>query len=104
RRHLKSEKMQDLVEAHGNLLHEDAMRLISDTELRLVLLYENAYSSSIVPLKLYNYLSMNGPILAIGPERGRMASIISDTRMGVVFSPARGADAIHAQLHLYYQA
>lgn len=104
RNYLKSEGMEDLVEAHGNLPHADAMRLTAETELRVLLLYENAYSNSIVPLKLYNYLIMNGPILAIAPEEGRTASIIADTRMGVVISPRRGVDAVYRQLQSYYEA
>ena len=104
RHYLKSEKMEDLVEVHGNLPHADAMRLTANTELRMLLLYENAYSSSIVPLKLYNYLIMNGPILAIAPEEGRTASIIADTRMGVVISPRRGVDAVYQQFQSYYEA
>jgi glycosyltransferase involved in cell wall biosynthesis len=104
RSYLKREQMVDLIEAHGTLPHDEAMRLISDTEIRLLLLYENTYSNSIVPLKLYNYLIMAGPILAIAPECGRTASIIADTRMGVVVSPARGVDAISGQLQRYYRA
>lgn len=102
--YLRDEKMEDLVEAHGNLPHEQAMRITSDTEVKLVLLYENAYSTSIVPLKLYNYLIMKGPILAIAPEEGRTAAIIAETRMGAVVSAKRGVDAVYKQLHGFYQA
>ena len=102
--YLRDERMEDLVEAHGNLPHEEAMRVTSDTAIRLVLLYENTYSTSIVPLKLYNYLIMKGPILAIAPEEGRTATIIAETRMGVVISAKRGVDAVYKQLHGFYQA
>jgi glycosyltransferase involved in cell wall biosynthesis len=102
--YLRDEQIEDIVEAHGNLPHVDAMRITADTAVRLVLLYENAYSASIVPLKLYNYLIMNGPILAIAPEEGRTAAIIAETRMGVVVSARRGLDAVYGQLHGFYQA
>ena len=102
--YLKIERMKDLVEVHGSLAHEHAMRITANTEIRLVLLYENPYSASIVPLKLYNYLIMNGPILAIAPEKGRTASIIAETRMGTVISPNRGGDAVYRQLQSYYKA
>jgi glycosyltransferase involved in cell wall biosynthesis len=102
--YLKSEHMDDLVEVHGNLPHADAMRLTANSELRLVLLYENTYSSSIVPMKLYNYLIMNGPILAIAPEQGETASIINETRTGIVVSPDRGLEAVYRALETFYTA
>jgi glycosyltransferase involved in cell wall biosynthesis len=102
--YFRDEKIEDLVEAHGNLPHDEAMRITSDTAVKLVLLYENAYSTSIVPLKLYNYLIMKGPMLAIAPEEGRTAAIIAETRTGVVVSAKRGVDAVYKQLHGFYEA
>lgn len=102
--YLHSRDMNQLVEQHGFLPHADAMKLTAHTDVRLLLLYQNAYSGSIVPMKLYNYLIMNGPILAIAPEQGATASIIRNTRTGTVISPERGVDAVYRQLRKYYQA
>jgi hypothetical protein len=102
--YLAAQGISDLVEQHGNLPHSDAMSLTAATDIRLLLLYETAYSSSIVPMKLYNYLAMNGPILAIAPESGETASIIRNTAMGCVISPQRGVRAIYDQLLEYYRA
>jgi len=102
--YLASQGISDLVEQHGNLPHSDAMSLTAATDIRLLLLYETAYSSSIVPMKLYNYLAMNGPILAIAPESGETASIIRNTAMGCVISPQHGVRAIYDQLLEYYRA
>jgi hypothetical protein len=55
-------------------------------------------------MKLYHYLTMNGPILAVAPEGGVAASIIAETHMGVVVSPQRGVDTIYEQLKRYYIA
>jgi glycosyltransferase involved in cell wall biosynthesis len=96
--------IEKLVRGHGMLPHADAMQLISRTRVRLVLLYENPYSSAIVPAKLYNYLIMQGPILAIAPEQGVTANIIAGTRMGSVISPARGVEPVYRQLREYFEA
>jgi hypothetical protein len=80
------------------------MKLTANTEIRLLLLYENSYSTSMVPMKLYHYLIMNGPILAVAPEEGVTASIIAATHMGVVISPQRGLNTIYEQLKRYYRA
>lgn len=96
--------MTPLVDLHGFLPHADAMKLTARTDIRLLLLYQNNYSRSIVPMKLYNYLIMNGPILAVAPEEGATASIVKKTRTGTVISPERGVAAIHRQLKKYYEA
>jgi len=104
RDYIKANQLEDLVEIHGTLPHSDAITLTASTDIRLLLLYETDYSSSIVPMKLYNYLIMKGPILALSPESGVTASIIAKTRMGCVISPRRGIDTIYRQLLAYYQA
>jgi glycosyltransferase involved in cell wall biosynthesis len=104
RDYLENRQMTDVVEVQGLLSHTDAMKLTANTEIRLLLLYENSYSTSMVPMKLYHYLTMNGPILAVAPEGGVAASIIAETHMGVVVSPQRGVDTIYEQLKRYYIA
>jgi glycosyltransferase involved in cell wall biosynthesis len=104
REYIARERMEDLVVLHGDLPHEEAMKVTAETDARLLLLYENEYSTCVVPMKLYNYLIMDGPILAIAPEEGRTASILSETRMGVALSAARGVSTISGQLQHYYEA
>ena len=97
-------ELTDIIDIRGLHPHSEAMRIISSTDIRILLLYETPYSSSIVPQKLYNYLIMKGPILAVAPEVGMTASIIAETRMGIVVSPRRGSDAIYQELKRYYLA
>jgi len=104
REYLARKHMQDLVVLRGDLAHEEAMKVTAETDVRLLLLYENEYSGCVVPMKLYNYLIMDGPILAVAPEEGRTAAIIRESRMGVVLSAARGVSAISGQLQHYYEA
>jgi glycosyltransferase involved in cell wall biosynthesis len=100
--YLWQQRMEHLIDNHGMLSHSEAMQIIIDTDLRLLLLYETAYSNAIVPAKLYNYLIMPGPILAVAPEVGATASIIAKTRTGTVFSPTRGLGGVIRALRGYY--
>ena len=77
------------VRYHGVLPHERALVQIAPCDILLVLLYETAYSPAIVPHKLYHYLGLGKPILALGPESGEMFRILSETNTGAVFSLAR---------------
>jgi glycosyltransferase involved in cell wall biosynthesis len=100
---VRSEEIEDLVDIQGELSHSEAMALIAKTDIRLLLLYENEYSEAIVPLKLYNYLIMEGPILAIAPEVGRTAKIIAETAMGVTVSINKGLDAVFAEMLRFFR-
>ncbi len=96
--------IEDLVVRHGELTHTAAMRMVAGTDLLLALLYDNAYSDAIVPLKLYSYLPMRRPILAIAPEEGATAALIRSTRTGVIVPPRDGIDAIARALRRYFDA
>ncbi len=102
--YMRDKGIAELVVSHGMLSHIDAMQLAARADLRLVLLLESEYSSAIVPMKLYNYLVMNGPILAIAPEQGEAAQIISKTRKGAVVSSSRGAQGVYGVLDKLYRA
>jgi glycosyltransferase involved in cell wall biosynthesis len=102
REFLRENGPTELVQFHGQLSHHEAMRITANTDLRLALLYENEYSDSIVPAKLYHYLVMDGPILAIAPERGAVARILAETQMGVVVTPSCGVDRLFGILRRFH--
>jgi len=97
-RYIAANGLTDLVEWRGNLSHRAALNCIASTDLLLNLLYENEYSDSIVNAKLYPYLILNRPILAVGPRLGAMARIVEETRTGTVVSAAGGPGTILAAL------
>jgi glycosyltransferase involved in cell wall biosynthesis len=100
--YLREHRMESVIHSHGMLPHTQAMHIISRTSLRLLLLYENPYSGAIVPAKLYNYLLMPGPVLAIAPEQGATASILARTRMGRTISPSRGVESAYRLLRQFF--
>ncbi len=55
-------------------------------DLLLVLLYDSTNSHAIVPLKLYNYLAMERPVLSVGPKGGEVARILQQTGAGWHFT------------------
>jgi hypothetical protein len=60
-------------------------------------MYETSYSHAIVPHKLYYYLALRKPILAIAQRDGEAARITEAAEAGVVASskePARITEAI----------
>lgn len=91
--------LDDVVVHHGELPHAEAMRIMAGTDVVVALLYaDTAYSDSIVPIKLYQYLAMGRPILFVGPAEGAAAAVVRETRTGSVVPPSRGVDGVLAWL------
>lgn len=67
----------------------------------LLLLLKNGYEY-IVPQKLYHYLALKKPILAIVPPEGCAAEIVKRTNSGVVFSPDH-VDQLSSRLLDFYK-
>lgn len=83
-----------LITWRGDLSHQDAVGAMARTDVLLSLLYENEYSDSIVNAKLYPYLMLHRPVLAIGPTRGAMARLVTETGAGVVVPGNGGSTPI----------
>jgi len=100
---VRTHGMDDWFVAEGMLRHKEAMGKIAATDAQVVLLYDTDDGKNLAPMKLYNYLIMNGPTLAVAPEDGAVARIIRQTRAGDVVSPKRGVDAVFEVLLRYYR-
>jgi glycosyltransferase involved in cell wall biosynthesis len=97
RRYIKNNGLEELVVCHGIFSHAEAVKRTAKNDLLLLLLYENRYSRSIVPHKLYYYLGMDRRIVAIAQEDGEVADIINETNSGEVVSakaPSRIYDVL----------
>jgi len=101
KRFIKKNGLAKYVFYHGIVPHNEAVRKTRKNDLLLVLLYQTEYSKSIVPHKLYHYLGMGKPIMAIAEEDGEVANIINTTMTGKVVSIIR-PDRIFDILAGYY--
>jgi len=85
----------------GILSHYDAVQIIKECKVLLLLLYETGYSRSIVPHKLYNYLGMMKPVVAIAEEDGEVANILRKTNSGRCFSVDKKAEILEEFIRLH---
>jgi hypothetical protein len=85
--YIRKNALKDYIKYHGKFSHSDAVKLTAENDLLLLLLYETDYSVGTATMKLYHYLIMNKPILAIIPESCAAARIIRQTKTGKVASP-----------------
>ena len=85
---------------NGYMPHKKCMQRLAEANA-LLLLLKNGYEY-IVPQKLYHYLALKKPILAIVPPEGCAAEIVKRTNSGVVFSPDH-VDQLSSRLLDFYK-
>jgi glycosyltransferase involved in cell wall biosynthesis len=78
--------IQGFVRTLGLLARTDALRRMRRAHLLWLIVGDTAHHTAGVPLKLYEYMAAQRPVLAFVPPDTECADIIRRTRMGVVLS------------------
>ncbi len=78
--------LKDYVYLDGYLPHQDAVKAQKSAQLLLLIEANNPLKQGIIPGKLFEYLMVKRPILAIGPEDWDVQQIIKKTNSGDCFT------------------
>ncbi len=82
--------IEKLVQTMGYLEHRKSLRILNEASVLCFILDDrDARSKFTVGGKVYEYLRLKKPILALVPEDGEAAELIKKTQSGVVISPQR---------------
>jgi len=76
--------LSDQVEHIAYLPHHEVLQRASGASLLLLPLNDTPNVSGIIPGKIFEYLALGKPILAIGPASGDSAHIVHETKSGTV--------------------
>jgi glycosyltransferase involved in cell wall biosynthesis len=82
------------------LPHKEAIRLMKSAHVLLLQLGGGQRHSGVIPAKLYEYLAVQRPILALVPD-GEAATIVHETNSGPVVREHYHHDIAAAMDHLY---
>lgn len=74
----------DIVECIPYVNHQEVVKYQSSSQVLLLCINNVPSAKGIVTGKIFEYLQAKRPILAIGPEEGDAAKIITDTNAGVI--------------------
>jgi len=80
----QSVSFPESLEIHGYMSHEESIRYLFKSDVLLLIVDESKESAEIVPGKVYEYLGVMKPILAIAPHNGAIASLIRETEAGAI--------------------
>jgi len=99
---IEEQGLKKFVKYHGMVKQVKALEEMKRNDVLLLLMYENDYSKAIVPHKLYYYLGMSKPVLAVAEEYGEVADIIRRTKTGRIVS-IKKENGIYNMLMDYYK-
>lgn len=80
----QSVSFPESLEIHGYMSHEESIRYLFKSDVLLLIVDESKESAEIVPGKVYEYLGVLKPIVAIAPHDGAIASLIRETEAGAI--------------------
>ena len=77
-------KLDENTDFVGYVSHQEAIAYQNKSQVLLLLIPNVKNNKGILTGKLFEYLKAKRPILAIGPEKGDLATILQETNSGVI--------------------
>ena len=74
----------DVIAVHGRVPYEESLEFLNSSDVLLLL---QPGTKTQVPSKLFEYIGMRKPILAVSPLGGATAAIVADENLGEVADP-----------------
>jgi glycosyltransferase involved in cell wall biosynthesis len=99
-RHLREQALEDVVVLEGHVPYRESLERLSRAHVLLLL---QPGTTTQVPSKLFEYVGMKRPILAITPRDGATAKLISEHGLGTVVEAERVDAIADALIQLYRQ-
>lgn len=82
--------------------HVESLKWLMKSDVSLLIVDESKESDKIVPGKVYEYLGIGKPILALSPQGSAISELINDTQSGVSI-PQQDVEGISKALLEYFE-
>ncbi|MDR5590405.1 glycosyltransferase family 4 protein [Christiangramia sp. SM2212] len=99
---IKAAGLQPYLKNEGYVSHTKAVEMQRESAILLLIEIDSKETQGIIPGKIFEYLSANRPIIAIGPENWDAEKIILDTNAGKVFLYS-DAEKIKSEIRSLFQ-
>jgi glycosyltransferase involved in cell wall biosynthesis len=84
---IKEQNLTDATRYYGYVPHSEAIRLITNADLLLLILWQGK-TDTWIPAKTFEYLRAGRPILAIVPTESECADLVRKLKAGVIVDPS----------------
>lgn len=81
---IEATNFRSSIEFIGYLPHHESLERLMKSDASLLIIDESKESEEIVPGKVYEYLGVGRPILAIGPKNGAVAKLLAKCQAGLI--------------------
>ena len=95
-------KLNENTDFVGYVSHQEAIAYQNKSQVLLLLIPNVKNNKGILTGKLFEYLKAKRPILAIGPEKGDLATILQETNSGVIVN-FDGEEKLKLEIVALYQ-
>jgi glycosyltransferase involved in cell wall biosynthesis len=105
-KNIKENGLGDCILLTGHLPHKEGLQQLAKSQILLLPLNDAPNVKGILPGKMYEYLALRRPVLAIGPTDADYAKIIAETKSGTAhnFNDVEGImNTLEEYFNLYRQ-
>ncbi|OWT33212.1 glycosyl transferase GT4 family protein [Methanobrevibacter sp. 87.7] len=74
--------LKDIVKIHGFIPHKEVLIKEKESDILLLLSWNNSKESIFIPGKIFEYMGLKKPVLSIGYKEGGLKDIINETDIG----------------------
>jgi glycosyltransferase involved in cell wall biosynthesis len=99
-RYLSTNNLDTIVSLHDQVPYYASLEYLGQSDLLLLL---QPGTKTQVPSKLFEYIGMRKPILAISPRDGATSALVEKEGLGMVADPEKIHEIAEGVLHLYRQ-
>lgn len=72
----------DILEIGGRISHEEVLKKQLESDVLLLISWNNEKERMFIPGKIYEYFALKKPVLSIGYEEGSLKDLIEETKVG----------------------
>ena len=72
----------DIIKIGGRISHEEVLKKQLDSDVLLLISWNNEKEKMFIPGKIYEYFALQKPVLSIGYKEGSLKDLIEDTNVG----------------------
>ncbi|WP_214760492.1 methyltransferase domain-containing protein [Exiguobacterium sp. s146] len=77
--------LSEIIQYTGYLSHPDSIEISSNANLLLLIVGDTPKCKNVIPGKLFEYLKLDAPIVAISPSNSAVENVLNNTNRGLNF-------------------